>query len=92
MLNEKSASGRPAAGPCDVTTVSAMADPLTSQTVNLLQQLIRNRCVNDGTPGSGEEIRNSDLLETFLEGSGLDVERFDASSRCLLYTSDAADE
>ncbi len=56
-----------------------MAAPLTSQTVDLLQQLIRNRCVNDGTPGSGEEVRNSDLLQTFLEGSGLDVERFDAT-------------
>ena len=50
---------------------------LTAATVELLQTLIRNACVNDGTPGSGEEIRNADLLEAFLAGSGLDIERFE---------------
>lgn len=50
----------------------------TSQTIELLQQMIRNACVNDGTVASGEEIRNSDLLETFLEGPGVDVERFES--------------
>ena len=30
-----------------------MNDALTAQTVELLQQLIRNRCVNDGTVASG---------------------------------------
>ena len=35
---------------------------LTGETVELLQQLIRNRCVNDGTPESGQEVRNADLL------------------------------
>ncbi|MDQ3737888.1 MAG: M20/M25/M40 family metallo-hydrolase [Actinomycetota bacterium] len=43
----------------------------------LLQSLIRNECVNDGTPDSGHETRNADLLETFLEGAGLDVARFE---------------
>ena len=47
----------------------------THQTVELLQQLIRNECVNDGTLESGHERRNADLLQTFLEGVGLDVER-----------------
>ena len=56
-----------------------MADTLTWESVELLQQLIRNRCVNDGTPTSGEEIRNADLLAAYLEGSGLDVQRFDAA-------------
>ena len=55
-------------------------DPhLTSQTVEMLQALIRNACVNDGTTASGQETRNADLLETFLEGTGLDIERFDAA-------------
>lgn len=49
---------------------------LTGETVELLQALIRNACVNDGTPGSGEEVRNADLLETFLDGAGLDIERY----------------
>ena len=39
-----------------------MADDLTGQTVELLQELIRNRCVNDGTAASGEEVRNVDAL------------------------------
>ena len=71
MLNEKYA---PAGG-----YGRGMADALTMQTVELLQQLIRNRCVNDGTPASGQEQRSSDLLQTFLEGSGLDVQHYDAA-------------
>jgi acetylornithine deacetylase/succinyl-diaminopimelate desuccinylase-like protein len=50
---------------------------LTAATVELLQALIRNECVNDGSPESGEETRNAELLETFLEGSGLAVERYE---------------
>ena len=49
----------------------------TNETVELLQQLIRNECVNTGESESGEEIRNSDLLENFLEGPGVEVERYD---------------
>lgn len=49
------------------------------ETVELVQQLIRNRCVNDGSVESGEEVRNADLLATYLEGSGLDVERHDSA-------------
>jgi acetylornithine deacetylase/succinyl-diaminopimelate desuccinylase-like protein len=48
----------------------------TNETVELLQALIRNECVNDGTPESGGERRNADLLQTYLEGGGLDVQRF----------------
>src|SRR5215471_6118436 len=51
-----------------------MDDALTNETVELLQQMIRNRCVNDGTVESGEEVRNSDLLRAYLGQSGLDVE------------------
>ncbi len=51
----------------------------TSEVVDLVQQLIRNECVNDGTPGSGGEVRNADLLEAYLAGSGLDVQRFDSA-------------
>ena len=46
--------------------------------VELTQQLIRNRCVNHATAESGEEIRNADLLRTVVEGTGVDIERFDA--------------
>jgi acetylornithine deacetylase/succinyl-diaminopimelate desuccinylase-like protein len=50
----------------------------TGQTVELLQELIRNECVNDGTPDSGGETRNADLLESYLAGANLDIERFEA--------------
>lgn len=45
----------------------------------LLQGLIRNACVNDGTVASGSEIRSVDLLLTYLEGSGLDIETYEAA-------------
>ncbi|MEX2626473.1 MAG: M20/M25/M40 family metallo-hydrolase [Ilumatobacteraceae bacterium] len=52
--------------------------PLLGPTVELLQELIRNECVNDGTPESGHEHRNADLLQSYLEGGGLDVQRFES--------------
>ncbi len=55
-----------------------MDERLTGPTTELLQELIRNECVNDGTPDSGNEVRNADLLQTYLEGAGLDVQRFDS--------------
>jgi acetylornithine deacetylase/succinyl-diaminopimelate desuccinylase-like protein len=54
-----------------------MDDALTGQTVELLQQLIRNQCVNDGSVESGQEVRTSDTLRAYLEGSGLDVEVYE---------------
>src|SRR5258705_3039597 len=54
-----------------------MNDALTAQTVELLQQLIRNQCVNDGTVASGQEVRTTDVLRTFLQGSGLDLEVYE---------------
>ena len=54
-----------------------MTDALTAQTVELLQQLIRNRCVNDGSVGSGQEVNTTDVLYGYLEGSGLDLEVYE---------------
>ena len=54
-----------------------MNDGLTAQTVELLQQLIRNQCVNDGTVASGQEVRTSDVLRAYLDGSGLDIEVYE---------------
>ena len=51
---------------------------LTGETVELLQTMIRNACVNDGRPESGDETRNADTLQHFLEGAGLATERFTA--------------
>jgi acetylornithine deacetylase/succinyl-diaminopimelate desuccinylase-like protein len=58
------------------TTVTAAE--LEGPTTELLQSLIRNACVNDGTPESGEEVRNADLLTHYLEGAGLDVHRYES--------------
>jgi acetylornithine deacetylase/succinyl-diaminopimelate desuccinylase-like protein len=55
-----------------------MDDP-TSEVTDLLQQLIRNACVNDGTTESGQEVRSTDLLEGFLEDSGIAMERYEAA-------------
>jgi acetylornithine deacetylase/succinyl-diaminopimelate desuccinylase-like protein len=54
----------------------ARAEEFTGPTTELLQSLIRNECVNDGSQDSGNETRNSDLLVGYLEGAGLDVQRF----------------
>ena len=54
-----------------------MPTDTTGQTVELLQTMIRNSCVNDGTPTSGEEYRNADTLTAYLEPTGLDIERFE---------------
>jgi acetylornithine deacetylase/succinyl-diaminopimelate desuccinylase-like protein len=54
-------------------------DTLTGQTVELLQTLIRNACVNEGTVESGQEIRNAETIASFLDGSGVDTELFHAA-------------
>src|SRR5262245_52443346 len=56
--------------PPDAPHAGAMSDALTGETVELLQQLIRNQCVNDGTAASGQEVRTSDTLRAYLAGSG----------------------
>jgi len=50
-----------------------------SEVVGLLQQLIRNECVNDDRIESGHEVRSADVLQNYLEGSGLDIETYDAA-------------
>jgi acetylornithine deacetylase/succinyl-diaminopimelate desuccinylase-like protein len=49
----------------------------TAEVTDLLQHLIRNACVNDGTRGSGNETRSADLLAGYFDGSGVDVERYE---------------
>jgi acetylornithine deacetylase/succinyl-diaminopimelate desuccinylase-like protein len=63
----------------DATDAHAATDDLTAETVELLQVMIRNRCVNDGTAASGHEVRSVDTLAAFLEGAGLDVQRYEAA-------------
>jgi acetylornithine deacetylase/succinyl-diaminopimelate desuccinylase-like protein len=49
------------------------AEPV-GEVTELLQQMIRNVCVNDGRTESGHEHRNADVLRNVLEGPGLDLE------------------
>ena len=49
---------------------------IANESVDLLAQLIRNECVNDGTPESGFESRSVDLLAQYLGDTGLEMERY----------------
>lgn len=53
-----------------------MADT-AGQVAELLRTLIANACVNDGTPGSGQEVRSAETLMQFLDGCGLEVETYE---------------
>ena len=51
-----------------------MTEVRSGEVTELLQQMIRSACVNDGAPESGQERRNADLLRSVLEGPGIDLE------------------
>ncbi len=44
------------------------------EVLELLQALIRNRCINDGSPGSGYEERSVSTLEAYFGEAGVVVE------------------
>ena len=54
-----------------------MARDLGGEVAELLQAMIRNACVNDGSPESGHEQRNADVLRDLLDGRGLDMELYE---------------
>ena len=53
-----------------------MIDAATGEAVELVQQLIRNGCVNDGTPESGNEDRQVATLRAYLEGADAEMQTF----------------
>src|ERR1700730_13343778 len=59
--------------------MSATDTQIANESVDLLSLLIRNECVNDGTPESGHESRSADLLAQYLGDTGLDLERYEAA-------------
>ena len=64
---------------------------LTGEATDLLQHLIRNACVNDGTRESGNEVANAEVLRSFLGDSGLDIETYEAApGRVSLVTPDGS--
>ena len=56
------------------TSGAAGRDP---EVVELLSQLIRNACVNDGTEASGNEVVNANLLRSGLEDAGCELETYE---------------
>ncbi len=54
---------------------------IAKESADLLADLIRNECVNDGTPESGFESRSTDVLAQYLGDTGLDLERYDRAAR-----------
>lgn len=58
--------------------MSADDAAIAAEVTDLLQHLIRNECVNDGTADSGHETRSADVLDQYLSAAGLDVERYTA--------------
>lgn len=50
---------------------------MSNATSELVQQLIRNECVNDGTKESGHETRNAQVLENLFNGHNLEVSTFE---------------
>jgi acetylornithine deacetylase/succinyl-diaminopimelate desuccinylase-like protein len=56
-----------------------MVDDVTAEVTDLLQHLIRNQCVNDGTAASGHEARSVELLRSYLPKRGLDIETYEPS-------------
>jgi acetylornithine deacetylase/succinyl-diaminopimelate desuccinylase-like protein len=55
---------------------AVVPDDPTAEVTDLLQHLIRNACVNDGTPESGFEGRSVDVLRAYLDVPGLDLQTF----------------
>ena len=51
---------------------------IAGEVTDLLQHLIRNACVNDGTAASGQESRSAELLRSYLDGSGVELEAYEA--------------
>ena len=60
-----------------MSTVMTETTDVTAETTDVLQRLIRNSCVNEGTPESGHEVRSVDLLESYLRLPGVEMKRYE---------------
>src|SRR5262252_1096930 len=61
----------------DPRTITCVRDDANA-TVEVLQTLIRNACVNDGSDDSGGESRSADVLRDVVGARGVDVQTFAA--------------
>ena len=51
--------------------IALNSEDATGEVTALLQELIRNECVNDGSRESGHETRSVDVLEDLLNVDGI---------------------
>lgn len=51
---------------------------MSNATTELVQQLIRNECVNDGSRESGHETRNADLISSFFNNNAIEMQKIAA--------------
>src|SRR5207248_3938030 len=78
MFDPSTTTWRPAMGrQSSILVRCAAVNDVTGEVTDLRQHLIRNACVNDGAPDSGEESRNADVLTSYLEGAGIDLEHYE---------------
>lgn len=54
-----------------------MSDEAIDEATELLQRLIRNKCVNEGTVSSGNEARSVETLASYLAGPGVEMRRYE---------------
>ena len=54
-----------------------MTSDAVAESTDLLQQLIRNACVNDGTLSSGHESRSVEAIASFLGSAGVECRRYE---------------
>lgn len=63
--------------------MTARPTPALDDTVELLRELVRAACVNDGAPGSGQEVRGVRVLQRFLAdeiaGGRIDTHVFESA-------------
>jgi acetylornithine deacetylase/succinyl-diaminopimelate desuccinylase-like protein len=57
--------------------MSTLTEDPTAESTDLLRDMIRNACVNDGRVESGGESRNVDLLGQYLGSAGFDIQRYE---------------
>jgi acetylornithine deacetylase/succinyl-diaminopimelate desuccinylase-like protein len=74
-------------------SITPVATDLGGEVAELLSQLIRNSCVNDGTEESGHEDRSAATIESVLSGTGLEIESYEPSPgrRSLVARIDGSD-
>ncbi len=48
---------------------------MSNRSIELLQALIRNQCVNDGTVNSGNESKNANTIEALFSSNNVEIEK-----------------